>query len=285
MDFLRVCYSAPVVEGYGQTECSAASTVTLMEDVNAKSKVGVPLVCNEIKLVDVPDMNYTAKDIVDGVPCPRGEICFRGSNVFQGYYKMPEQTAEALEGEWLHSGDIGMWLPDGQLKIIDRKKNIFKLAQGEYVAPEKLENIYHRNPFVAQIFIHGDSLESHVVAVIVPDEEAVKAWAAKENIKWEGLAKMVQRPELKATIKKELDQTAKTAKLQKFEMVREFHLTAEPFTQENDLLTPTFKLKRPQAHKKYKKEIDALYEIIHQEHEAHVHVPGQPHVQHIQSKL
>ncbi|CAN0045501.1 unnamed protein product, partial [Ectocarpus sp. 4 AP-2014] len=99
------------------------------------------------------------------------QICFRGCNVFAGYYKDDEKTREAFdENGWLKSGDIGMWNLDGALKIIaDRKKNIFKLSQGEYVAPEKVENIHTQSPLVAQSYVHGDSLRSSLVAVIVPD--------------------------------------------------------------------------------------------------------------------
>ncbi|PRD34465.1 UNVERIFIED_CONTAM: Long-chain-fatty-acid--CoA ligase 1 [Trichonephila clavipes] len=90
----------------------------------------------------------------------QGEICIKGLNVFQGYLKDPVKTAETIDEEgWLHTGDIGMWMENGALRIVDRKKHIFKLAQGEYIAPEKIENIYLTSQYVAQIFVYGESLK------------------------------------------------------------------------------------------------------------------------------
>merc|ERR550534_3679937 len=183
MEFLRICASTVVLEGYGQTETAAAVSTTLEEDQVGAGFVGVPLPCSEIALFDVPEMNYTQADVIDGKPVERGEICFRGPNMTAGYWKMPEKTAETIDSEgWLHSGDIGLWLPDGTLKIIDRKKNIFKLSQGEYVAPEKIENVYVQSKYVAQAFIYGNSLERHLVGILVPDEEVLTAHCAANNI-------------------------------------------------------------------------------------------------------
>ena len=98
--------------------------------------MGPPLPSARIRLVDVPEMDCFAKD-------GRGEICVKGPGVFQGYLNDPEKTAEALDEDgWLHTGDIGTWQQNGSLKVVDRKKHIFKMAQGEYIAPEKIENIY-----------------------------------------------------------------------------------------------------------------------------------------------
>lgn len=118
LDFLRICFSCEVYEGYGQTETSAASCLTQKGDWTS-GHVGIPSPCNEIKLVDIPEMSYTSND----KPYPRGEVCFRGPSCFTGYYKDEEKTREALDKDhWVHSGDVGMWDDAGRLQIIDRKK-------------------------------------------------------------------------------------------------------------------------------------------------------------------
>lgn len=90
----------------------------------------------------------------------QGEVCVKGSNVFNGYYKDPERTGEAIdENGWHHTGDIGMWLPNGALRIIDRRKHTFKLSQGEYIVPEKIESIYAKSQYICQNFVYGESLK------------------------------------------------------------------------------------------------------------------------------
>lgn len=139
-------------EGYGQTECTAPVTLTVQGDF-VPEHVGPPVACNCIKLVDAPEMEYYAHE-------NQGEVCVKGTNVFVGYYKEPEKTEEVIDEDgWHHTGDIGMWLPNGTLKIIDRRKHIFKLSQGEYIVPEKIENIYLRSQYVEQVFVYGESLK------------------------------------------------------------------------------------------------------------------------------
>ena len=172
INFLKVCFCCPILEGYGQTESSAASCITLPNDPRA-GHVGGPLPCLKIRLRDLPDMEYTSND----TPYPRGEICFKGPSIFDGYFKNEEKTKEALHDGWLWSGDVGVVLPNGCIRIVDRAKNIFKLAQGEYIAPEKLENVYIQSPYIQQIFVHGESLESYLVSIIVPDFHEITKWA------------------------------------------------------------------------------------------------------------
>jgi len=171
-------FSCDVVEGYGQTECAAAMSLSYPRDTST-GNIGIPAPQCQIKLVDIPEMDYLTTD----KPCPRGEICCKGPNVFLGYFKEEEKTAEAIDADgWLHSGDVGRWNADGTLTIIDRKKNIFKLSQGEYIAPEKLEARAQSSNFVAQAFIEGNSLKHQLVAVIVPDQDTLVPWAKDSGI-------------------------------------------------------------------------------------------------------
>lgn len=114
-------------------------------------------------------MNYTHETTP-----PRGEICFWGPSIMKGYFKNPEKTKEAFYDGWLLSGDIGEIGPNGSIRIIDRKKNIFKLTFGEYIAPEKLENVYIQSEWVDLIWIYGDSLKDHIIAFVCVNPPRVK---------------------------------------------------------------------------------------------------------------
>lgn len=254
LQFLRCIFGCFVMEGYGQTESSAAATITLPGD-HEPGHVGAPFTNLEIKLADVPDMNYFNKD-------DKGEICFRGPGVFRGYLNDPEKTKEAIDSEgWLHSGDIGMWTPKGTLKIIDRKKHIFKLSQGEYIAPEKIENVVNRHPALMQSFVYGDSMESVLVAVIVPDPDQFPRWAAENGFSGT-MADLCQNAQVVAKLVKDLAKWGAESGLKSFEMVKAVYLTNDQFTVESGLLTPTFKSKRPQLKDYYKDQIAAMYASI-----------------------
>mmetsp|Transcript_14933 Transcript_14933/g.24322 ORF Transcript_14933/g.24322 Transcript_14933/m.24322 type:complete len:660 (+) Transcript_14933:368-2347(+) len=255
MNFLRAVFGCNVLEGFGQSESSQLVSLTIPGDFTT-GHVGVPAPCNEIRLIDVPEMGYlcTDKQHNDGSKCfGRGEIAYRGPNVFKKYYKMPEKTAETVTPDgWCLTGDIGLWNADGKLRIIDRKKNIFKLSQGEYVAAERIENVVTANRLILQCFVYGDSLQSQLVAIVVPDPEALEADGLKAGSQ-----------ETKDAIMKAIMLQAKEAKLKGFEIPRAIHVVpgGEDF-QTLGLLTPTFKLKRNIAKEQFESEITQLYQQL-----------------------
>lgn len=255
-EFVRISLLSRFGEGYGLTETSGALTTTSYRDFTY-GHVGTVVPCCEVKLVDVPDMDYRTTD----QPNPRGEVWARGFNIFSGYYKEPNMTSEVLQDGWFMTGDIGMWQPDGSLRIIDRKKNIFKLSQGEYIRPEYIEGVYKQSKFVANSFVYGDSKQNYLVAVVVPNMENLIAWAQKNN-----LAQLASNPQellknaqVQQHIFKSMTDVATQEKLRGFEHVKRIRLTHEDFSVDNGLLTPTFKLKRHAARSKYQDFIDEMY--------------------------
>ncbi|XP_012989181.2 long-chain-fatty-acid--CoA ligase 5 isoform X2 [Esox lucius] len=251
LNFLRASLGCQIFEAYGQTECTAACSFTMPGDVTP-GHVGAPVTCNIVKLVDVEEMNYFSSN-------GEGEVCIKGKNVFVGYLKDPEKTAEALDKDgWLHTGDIGKWLPSGVLKIIDRKKNIFKLAQGEYIAPEKIENVYIRSAPVAQVFVHGDSLQASLVAIVVPDAEVMPSFAAKLGVQG-SMEELCKSQAIKKAILSDMVKLGREAGLKSFEQVKDLYLHPEQFTIENGLLTPTLKAKRAELKMLFQLQIDSLY--------------------------
>ncbi|XP_044081562.1 long-chain-fatty-acid--CoA ligase 1 isoform X2 [Neovison vison] len=254
LTFLRAALGCQFYEGYGQTECTAGCCLTVPGDWTA-GHVGAPMPCNLIKLVDVEEMNYLASK-------GEGEVCVKGPNVFKGYLKDPAKTAEALDKDgWLHTGDIGKWLPNGTLKIIDRKKHIFKLAQGEYIAPEKIENIYVRSEPVAQVFVHGESLQAFLIAIVVPDVETLRPWARKKG--FEGsFEELCRNKDVKKAILEDMVRLGKDSGLKPFEQVKGISLHPELFSIDNGLLTPTMKAKRPELRNYFRSQIDELYSTI-----------------------
>ncbi|KAI8054543.1 hypothetical protein BDF22DRAFT_742476 [Syncephalis plumigaleata] len=255
IDFLRVCFSADVYEGYGQTETAAGLSLTVRGDCES-GHIGAPFPCCEVKLVDLPEMNYTSAD----KPYPRGEICVRGNQVFREYYKLPEKTAETLDADgWCRTGDVGQWDDKGRLQIIDRAKNIFKLAQGEYIAPERIENVYQKHELVAQAFVYGHSLQATLVGIIVPDEEELIKFAASHKMGDKSFKELCESEEIRQHILRQLNAFGKQNDLKGFENVKNIRLEHEQFSIDNDLLTPTFKIKRQPVQAKYQEVIDAMY--------------------------
>ncbi|KAF5774752.1 putative long-chain-fatty-acid--CoA ligase [Helianthus annuus] len=196
--------------------------------------VGPPIPNLDARLVSVPEMNYDALSSK-----PQGKVCIRGDVLFSGYHKREDLTKEVLVDDWFHTGDIGEWQPDGSMKIIDRKKNIFKLSQGEYVAVEYLENVYGLVPDIDAVWIYGNSFESCLVGVVNPYKPAIEHYAGTHNISGD-FDSLCENPKIKEYILGELNRIGKEKKLKSFESVKTVHLDPVPFDLERDLLTPTF---------------------------------------------
>ncbi|KAJ1284585.1 hypothetical protein BS78_03G216000 [Paspalum vaginatum] len=252
-EYLRVVTCAHVIQGYGLTETCAGSFVSLPNQMSMIGTVGPPVPNIDVRLESVPEMNYDAL-----ASTARGEICIRGETLFSGYYKREDLTKEVLIEGWFHTGDIGEWQPDGSMKIIDRKKNIFKLSQGEYVAVENLENIYGLVSVIDSIWIYGNSFESFLVAVVNPNKEALESWAAANGINGD-FESLCQNSKAKEYILGELSRIGKEKKLKGFEFIKDVHLEPVPFDMDRDLITPTYKKKRPQLLKYYQDVIDNMY--------------------------
>jgi long-chain acyl-CoA synthetase len=249
-EFLGSCFCCPIIQGYGLTENLAGAFVTALGD-KSTGHVGAPLPCVECKLIDVPGMEYWARDHV-------GEICLRGPTLFSGYYADEAKTREDLgEDGWFRTGDIGRFWPNGTMSVIDRKKNIFKLAQGEYIATEYLEQVYMRSALVQQIFVHGESTTNFVVAIVVPDPEVILPMAREMAIEGD-LLQLCRNEAVKEQVLHMLEEQAKQANLHRFEYLKRIHLEPSPFTVENGLVAPTFKLLRLKIKEHY---ADVLREL------------------------
>jgi len=264
LEFLRICFCCPVLEGYGATETCAAACVTKSQDFSI-GHVGGPVASVELKLVDCESLNYKSTDVDEnGVSKPRGEICFRGPIIFKGYFNDKANTDASIDKDgWLHTGDVGAILTQhgNALKIIDRVKNIFKLSQGEYIAPEKLENVLIKSKYVAQIFVHGDSLESYLVSIVVPKKDAICDFLTSKGIEFnkENLSEHFANKDLVSDVLKDMETLGRKNDFKGFEVIKKCVLVDEPFTIDNNMLTPTMKLKRNEAKNMYIEDIKKMY--------------------------
>ncbi|KAI0712575.1 acetyl-CoA synthetase-like protein [Earliella scabrosa] len=263
-EFLKIGLLADIAEGYGMTENSGCCTTVWPSDPSSGGTVGAPTSITEIKLVDVPELGYRSTD----KPFPRGELCMRGAQRFIGYYKDEAKTKETIDEDgWLHTGDIATIDGQGRFKIIDRVKNIMKLAQGEYVALEHVENVYATCPLIAQFFVYGDSFKSYLVGVVVPDPVQLAALVhrvLKDKVDPTDVKKLdsyVKDPRIVDAALTELDKELNVRKLKGFERVKRIHLTLDAFSVENGCLTPTLKIRRKETYEKFKPYIDALYAL------------------------
>jgi long-chain acyl-CoA synthetase len=187
-----------------------------------------------------------------------GEIICRGGNVFQGYLKSPDKTAEALDADgWLHSGDIGEVDDDGYFKIVDRKKELIITAGGKNVSPANLEAALKMIPLVGQACAIGDQ-QPFISALLVLDPEVAPVWAAGQGIEFDDLVDLADHPEVVAEIERSLAEVM--ASFNNAERVKKVKILGEEWLPDSEMLTPTSKLKRRGVHQRYADEIASLYE-------------------------
>ncbi|RQM06734.1 hypothetical protein DH86_00003979 [Scytalidium sp. 3C] len=240
--FLRAALGNDFIQGYGLTESYAIGLGQYSDDYST-GNCGALVPGIEACLQSVPDMEYMVTD----KPHPRGELLLRGTMMFKEYYKNPEETAKAVDADgWFHTGDIASIDEMGRFSIVDRKKNVLKLAQGEYISPERIENVYLANSNVlAQAYVHGDSTQAFLVAIFGVDPAAFAPFAsailkktiAADDI--EAVKAAAKDIRVRKAILKELEKIGRKQKFNSYERVRNVWLEVEPFTIENELLTPT----------------------------------------------
>ena len=163
---------------------------------------------------------------------------------------------------WLHTGDVGEWLPNGTLKIIDRKKLIFKLSRGEYVAPDRVEAIYMESPYIAQVFVHGDSLKSCVIGVIVPNQKEIREWAVRRGMPSDSFTALCNHREVKRFIMDQIVMLSKDAQLAYYEEVKDIYLHPNLFSFQNGLLSKGGNLMRQKLVKYFKPQLEDMYKRI-----------------------
>ena len=172
-DDFKVFLSVPVVEGLGMTELSGSPFCTNYNDYTNFTAGGVNWGARML-LKSVPDLGYTVNDVIEGINCPAGEMCLKGPVVFHGYYKNDEENKKCFDEEgYFHTGDVGRLYPNygNGLKIVDRVKEIFKLSQGEYIIPAKLESVYTKSIYVQQLMIYGNPTKNNIIAIVIPDKK------------------------------------------------------------------------------------------------------------------
>lgn len=257
--FINICLGAPIGQGYGLTETCAGGTFSEHDDTTV-GRVGAPLPCSFIKLIDWPEGGYSASDS----PMPRGEIVIGGPNVTAGYFKNEEKTKEVYKVDekgmrWFYTGDIGRIHSDGCLEIIDRKKDIVKLQHGEYVSLGKVEAALSTSPYVDNIMLHADPFHSYCVALITPVSQALENWAKTQGITYNDFSDLCQKKEAVKEVQASIVQSAKQAKLERFEIPAKIKLMSQPWSPESGLVTAALKLKREEIRKKFAKDLSDLY--------------------------
>jgi fatty acid CoA ligase FadD9 len=231
--FIETCLEVHVLDGYGLTEVLNVTKDGLMSRP--------PVI--DYKLVDVPELGYFLTD----KPYPRGELLVKSETAFLGYFKRPDVTANAFDPDgYYRTGDVMAELGPDRVKYVDRRNNVLKLAQGEFVAVARLEAVFATAALVRQIFVYGNSERPYLLAVVVPTDDALDKFAQDAG-------------GVKAALSESLRQTAKLAELQSYEVPADFLVESQPFSEDNSLLSGVGKLLRPKLKEYYGERLEQLY--------------------------
>lgn len=231
----------PVFEGYGLSETSPVIGVSQRGENGRKfGTVGPPLPGIEVKIGD------------------KNEIICRGHNVMIGYYKDPEMTKEVIDADgWFHTGDIGEFTPEGQLRVTGRLKSLFKTSFGKYVNPQVIESKFTESPFIENMMVLGEN-KKFAAALIIPDFAFLKSWCEKENIAYTTNQEIIEHPVVQKRFKEEV--TKYNELFGDYEKIKRYELLPDEWSTTNDFLSPTLKIKRNVIQKHYADEIEKLFE-------------------------
>jgi long-chain acyl-CoA synthetase len=231
----------PVFEGYGLTETSPVICVSdRAPHGRCFGTVGKPLPGVEVKIGE------------------KDEIICRGHNVMLGYYKDPELTREMIDADgWLHTGDTGRFTKEGQLVITGRLKSLFKTSFGKYINPQVIEDHFTKSPFVENMVVLGEN-QKFPAALIMPDYAYLRQWAEQNNVKFSTNQEAAELPEVKKLFDKIVRD--KNAHFGDTEKIKRYELISDVWTQDNNVLTPTMKVKRRVVMERYKELIDSMFE-------------------------
>lgn len=241
-----IAVGLPVYEGYGLTETSPVISVNYPGRIKLGT-VGPVVDGLEVRL---------GEETVDGEGRVGREILVRGPSVFARYYQHDEETRQAFEGGWFHTGDLGALSSDGFLTITGRKKNLMKTSGGKYIAPEKIESLFQGRPYVAQMMVLGDG-RHFVAALIVPDFARLEAYARQCAINFGSREELVSRPEVQRFMQQQVDEAC--APLARYERIHQIALLAREFSVDSGELSPSLKVRRFVVESRYHDLIEEIY--------------------------
>ena len=272
-DFIRTCFGCPFFQGYGLTETCAGLTIQDPKDLRS-GIAGQLLASVEVKLLSTPDISDKAgkpylstdrKDVNGNFIYGRGEILVKGGNIALGYYNLPDKTSEVFRSDgFFHTGDIGQFMSDGSIRIVDRAKNLVKLKGGEYIAIENMEMAYGNSTFVdaiaGGICCYGDGDMDRPVAIMQLNVAVAMSWAKEHHVSGD-VETIMKSKQLYQAVMADLAKEGKKAGLSHLEGLVAIGLLTEPWTPENGCLTAANKLQRRAVIDKFQ----VLFEAVKQE--------------------